>query len=259
LRTNRALCLLLLGGACVDQSAVTPNAPSVVVHAVLDASARDQVVKVQTTTGVETQQRDVSGARVTIETPNHGSVAGVEAPDTGAVTIQGVKPLISIVYKFSFAQLGGVVAGGTYGLHIVLPDGREVRGVTTVPSANATSTTTVLPLFDAARDTLSLAWPAARGASAFEVYIKSASSSFTMFADTTAAIPGGVDGVNGRGAFWPGLAHRAIVSAVDANFYDYYRRTSDFFTGRGVITHLDGAIGVFGSVVPVASYSFMVR
>lgn len=259
MRTNALLCLALFGSACVDQTGVTPNAKSVVIHAVLDASARDQFVIVQTTTGVESQQRDVIGATVSITTPSGAVLAGEQVQDTGAVTVKGVLPPVSTRYKFSFSRIGAIVPGGTYHLHVVVPDGREASGLTTVPSADPTSAVSPLPEFSYSRDTLSLAWHGSKGASAFEVYIESSRSSFSLFADTTVSVPGRAEDSNGRPAFWPGLAHRVAVSAVDANYYDYYRRTSDIFTGRGIITHLDGAVGVFGSIVPVALYSFTVR
>ncbi len=259
MRTDIVLGLALLAGACVDQTGITPNARTVVIHAVLDASANDQFVVVQTTTGLESQQRDATGATVIITTPSGGTVVAEQVQDTGAVTKTGVLPPVSTRYKFSFSRIGAIVPGGTYRLHVLVPDGREASGVTTVPSVDPISIVSPLPDFDYARDTLSLAWHASKGASAFEVYIESPRSSFSMFADTTASVPGRVDDSNGRPAFWPGLTHRVVVSAVDANYYDYYRRTSDFFTGRGIITHLDGAVGVFGSIVPVALYSFVVR
>jgi hypothetical protein len=35
---------------------------------------------------------------------------------------------------------------------------------------------------------------------------------------------------------------------TDTNYYDFVRSRSDPFTGRGFLNHLEGGIGVFGSV-----------
>jgi hypothetical protein len=41
------------------------------------------------------------------------------------------------------------------------------------------------------------------------------------------------------------LTHHLAVIAVDENYFDYYHRTSDFFTATGLVMHPEG-IGVFG-------------
>jgi hypothetical protein len=219
----------------------------------------DQTIIVQTTTGAEIQQKDVKGAHVTITSPGARTIVAAEVVDTAPSPFQGAPPTIRTRYRASFRDIGGVVGGATYTLHIVLPDGREVTGRTTVPSASLGTTVPTLPDLDRDRDTLSLVWPSARGAAAYEVYIVATYVAFNLFADTAVAIPGKAENDNGNYAFWPGLTHRVLVSAVDANYYDYYRRTSDFFSGRGIINHLDGAIGVFGSIAPIASYTLKVR
>ena len=251
------LSVALLGIACVDQTPVTPSANRVIVLAVIDPAVSDQTFIVQTTTGAENQQRDVQGARVTVTTPDAQTLVATEVPDTVPPRFKGDRVVINTRYHVSFASVGGIVPGGRYLLHIVLPDGREVNGATTVPVATM-SVGPALPDFDRYHDTLSLAWPAVRGAAAYEVFI-SAQTTFNVFSDTAIVIPGLAENEDGNPAFWPGLTNRIVVIAVDANYYDYYRRTSDIFSGRGLINHLDGGIGVFGSIAPVASYSLKVR
>ena len=257
MRTRSILCAGLLATACVDQTPVTPTANSVIVLAVIDASVNDQTFIVQTTTGAENQQRDVKGARVTITTPDGRTIPAAEVPDTIPPRFTGDARVINTRYRASFASVGGIALGGTYVLHVVLADGREVHGATTVP-VSATTTSPRLPDFDRRHDTLSLAWPPARGAAAYEVFI-SAQTTFNVFSDTAIVIPGLAENEDGNPAFWPGLTNRIVVNAVDANYYDYYRRTSDIFSGRGLINHLDGAIGVFGSIAPIASYTLVVH
>ena len=241
---------------------MTPTANSVIVEAVIDASTTDVRVIVQTTSGAQSQQKDVKGARLTITTPDARTLVGAEEQDTIPPRFVGAVPVVNTRYRVSFVDVGGVAPGGRYLLHITLPDGREVDGATTVPTIpNAADATRfpVLPDFKRESDTLSLTWRSAPGAAAYEVFVSSSRASFSLFADTSVALPGRAENSGGVAAFFPGLAHRVVVSAVDANYYDYYRRSSDFFSGLGIISRLDGAIGVFGSIAPVASYSFMVR
>lgn len=48
----------------------------------------------------------------------------------------------------------------------------------------------------------------------------------------------------------PGRYYQLTVAAADRSYFDFARSTSDRFTGRGFINHLEGGIGVFGSVDP---------
>jgi hypothetical protein len=48
------------------------------------------------------------------------------------------------------------------------------------------------------------------------------------------------------------------VSAVDVNYYDYYRAQSDPFAGAPP-SHLTGAVGVFGAYVPMLGGQLQVR
>ena len=40
---------------------------------------------------------------------------------------------------------------------------------------------------------------------------------------------------------------------MDRDYYDYYRRGRDLFTNGGPLVHLTGAVGVSGSIVPLAA------
>ena len=73
-------------------------------------------------------------------------------------------------------------------------------------------------------------------------------------------MPGTAEGVNSNTvAFASGRTHQLAVIAVDENYFDYYRGTSDFSTATGLVMHLDGGIGVFGSVVTVATRTIVVK
>jgi hypothetical protein len=49
--------------------------------------------------------------------------------------------------------------------------------------------------------------------------------------------------------FIPGFPQIVTVSAVDANYYDWFRTHNDRLSGTGLISRIDGGIGVFGSLV----------
>jgi hypothetical protein len=127
-----AVCLV----ACVEDTPVTPAAHDLIVHAILDAGARDQYVIVQSTDGSFAGQVAVAGATVTMTLPNGATVAAGEEADSNVA--QGVQkqPVISPVYHFALDRLGiSLVPGGTYQLRVAVPDGRVVTGRTTIPNA----------------------------------------------------------------------------------------------------------------------------
>jgi hypothetical protein len=43
-----------------------------------------------------------------------------------------------------------------------------------------------------------------------------------------------------------------LIAAADSNFYDYYRTQNDPFTGSGIISRVQGAVGLFGSLATVS-------
>jgi hypothetical protein len=61
---------------------------------------------------------------------------------------------------------------------------------------------------------------------------------------------------DGRTVFRAGAYYLFTAAALDTNYFDFVRSGGDPFTGRGFINHLDGAVGVFGSVAP---YIFQIK
>lgn len=260
-RSRRAVILAALAGAaCVEQNPVSPNANAVVVHAVLDASANNQYVVVQTTDGRIISQKAVGGASVTILTPDGRSLAADEVRDSTFIPRTSDEPPIATYYRISLDRFGvALLSGSTYRLHITLPDGREVTGATTIPAFTPRAVLGLPQTLARSTESLTLAWPRVVGASAYDVTVSSSKTTYEVFSDTSIVLPGTTRTPNGTLAFNPGLTHQVVVSAVDANYYDYYRRSSDILTGAGPIIHLTGAVGVFGSIVPLGSGTLMVR
>ena len=196
---------------------------------------------------------------VTIATPDGRTLTGVERRDTAAVAGFVPFPKVTTIYDVD-AGGAGLIPGGTYQLRVVVPDGRTVTGRTTIP--NAVPSTTALPAqtFDRTRDTISLQWSRVAGARSYQVFIRSTAGSYSLFADTSVVLPGSLQRLdNGEDAFERRVTHQLAVIAVDANYFDYYHRTSDFTTATGLVMHLDGGIGVFGSVVTLATRTIVVQ
>ena len=58
--------------------------------------------------------------------------------------------------------------------------------------------------------------------------------------------------------FIPGFPQAVTVSAVDANYYDWYRTHNDALLGTGLINRVSGGLGVFGSLVRLRFEDFHV-
>ena len=200
----------------------------------------------------------------------------MERRDTTAVTGFVPFPAVTTIYDVDVGG-GGLIPGGTYQLRVVAPDGRTVTGRTTIP--NAVSSTAAAPTqsIDRNLDTVSLQWArvAARGAIRSS-FVRPASTYSLFAADTSVALPGTAQDVSGPSlsactdreqpttqCVYVRVRERAHVQlaviAVDENYFGYYHRTSDFFSATGLVMHLDGGIGVFGSVVIVATRTIVVK
>jgi uncharacterized protein DUF4249 len=274
---NTRLAIFVLAAAataCAETTSLSPDANTLIVHAVLDPGVQHQIIVVQMTTGALDQQRQVTGAVVTIATPDGRTLTAVERRDTAAVTGFVPFPTVTTIYDLDVGG-AGLIPGGMYQLRVVVPDGRTVTGRTTIP--NAVPSTTALPTqtIDRTRDTVSIQWPRVAGARSYQVFVHSRVSTYTVFGDTSVALPGTAESTNGNSArckavsipatiacsfaFVSGLTHQLAVIAVDENYFDYYRSTSDFSSVTGLVMHLDGGIGVFGSVVTVAAGTIVVK
>jgi hypothetical protein len=260
LATRLALLVLAAAAtACVETTAVSPDAHTLVVHAVLDPGVQHQIIVVQATTGVVETQAEVRGALVTLETPDGRTLTAVERRDTASVTDDIPFPSVTTVYDVDVGA-AGLITGGTYQLRVVAPDGRTVTGRTTIPNAVPSTTITPTQTIDMMRDTVWLEWSRVPGARGYQVFLSSEEGTYSLFADTSVVLPGTVKGLEAQWVtFVSGLTHQLAVIAVDENYFDYYHRTSDFSTATGLVMHLEGGIGVFGSVVTVARRTIVVK
>jgi len=254
----------LILAACINLENPTPPTPSrLVVHAVLDARVSLQMILVarsrggvqQTAAGSVSDDEPVAGATVTVTAPNGTVMIATEGPANS--------PLSGTAgtYFYTPSQSGVALAGGgTYRLFVRTPAGEEATGTTTLPLPPTGGPTTVpSSSFSRQSDTLRLRWPSAGGARSYELLIRSRpAGEYRIFTDTTAAVPGTTLTINGDTLFPIGGRVTVLVSAVDANYYDYYRAQSDPFAGTAP-SHLTGAVGVFGSITPVLTTQLTVR
>jgi hypothetical protein len=244
--SNAARCALALASlacGCVELTPLEPGASVVVVHAVLNPADSVQQFVVQRTVDGRSFALSVTGATVTLTAPDGTAIVAAEGMSAGD-TLRFVHPMP--VYKIAS---GALTSGRPYRLHVVLPSGEIVDGATTIPDAVPAIVTTQRRM-NVRTDTLRLSWPRVQGARAYEVRVFTLFTSYVTYVDTSIVLPGLA--VNGEGrVFQPGFAHEVTVSAVDANYYEYFRRNSDPFTGTALPTSLSGAVGVFGSVVPI--------
>jgi hypothetical protein len=250
-----ALCL-----ACVQNTPLESAASTLVVHAVLNPSVRDQFVVVQRTVDGAPSAAAVPGATVTLTAPDGRVFTATELHDTTVARSTPGGPALKLVYRVSLDQYhASLVPGATYALRVGLPTGEEVIGTTTIPNTVATTEVPTPQAFDPGRDTLRLSWVRSTAVSVYEARVQSGVNVYATFADSNIALPGTLRTLDGKAVFASGLMHDVIVSAVDPNYYAYYRTNSDPFTGTPVVGNLTGAVGVFGSMVEVVVRKLDVR
>ena len=242
------------GAGCVSEQLIAPTATQYVVHAVLDPSSPVQVIRVeQAVTG---QPDDVygipcvRGALVTITTPE-GVVMEADSPSDDSPPC----------FDYTVTPAGhGVtlVPGASYHLRVVVPGGATVTGVTTIPGATATSTLGPLEPFSWTRDSLVVAVVRVPGATTHQLRVRARYRTFSRFLDGRTVVPGTQRNDYGDRVFNAGDTAMVTVAAVDDNYYDYYRTSSDPLGGSPTVSRLAGGWGVFGSIVVVERRALVV-
>jgi len=236
----------------------------VLVHSVLDLSKTAQVVVLERTLKDPFLGYAIRNAAVTIRTPNGESFGAVEIPpDTNAQ--RALEEPAEYMFTTSGSSLG-FSPGATYELYIETQQGDTIRGVTTIPTAVPAFTPTLVGRFDRLSDTLRYQWPRVPGARGYEVgiYVESTSrgafrKSWSVFTDTAVVIPGNAENLEtGNGAFPINTRVTVVVAAVDENYHTYYQAAIGPFTGAPE-SRLEGALGVFGSMVPILVRRYDVR
>jgi hypothetical protein len=155
------------------------------------------------------------------------------------------------VYRFALPG-GSLERNATYRLSILTAKGEVVKGETVVPGGSV-ATDAESRAFDRNGEPALLEWPAAAGARSYYVRIETPFGPRAFFTDgTQVRLPGSLRNVDLRTlphVFIPGFPQAVTVSAVDSNFYDWYRTHNDALSGEGLANRVTGAYGFFGSLV----------
>ena len=245
---------------------VASPAAAIVVHAVLNPDAPEQVVLVESSLTGRVDIND--GLKFDpldpIRTAGGSPISGADVrllPDGDSVGVRATETLVRtrgtgryVVPRVALA----IQPGRRYRLRVRTVDGRDATGETLVPGAPPGWTVgagaTPLPVvLDRSRDTLQLRWSAVRDARTYAIRIETPYGPWALFADSTQfTLSGGLRNFFAPGlpsVWFPGFVQTASVLAVDANFYDYNRSGNDPFGGTGLISSVRGGLGVFGSVL----------
>ena len=262
--------LALLGvalAACdIERVAITPTPSVIALHGMLSATAATQVVLLENTRNgtiqfigppidlpdpvVSDQGVAVSDALVMLESPGgQVFIAREDYTTRGDGAGRGI-------YRFTLPG-SSLARNAPYKLSVRTQKGELLTAQTSVPGGAAAPDApgAVTPLFDRSRDTLLLQWPASPGARSYFVRVETPFGPRSFFTESThVRLPGGLRNTDLDAiprVFIPGFPQTVTVSAVDSNYYDWYRTKNDGITGEGLVNRVQGGIGVLGSLVRV--------
>jgi hypothetical protein len=261
--------LMALLAACELEKVGIPRTEArVAMHSVLSASAATQVVLLERTRNgsvsiigppfdlgdpvVTDEGIAESGARVSLTTPDGQTLVAREDKEVRGDGKGGG------IYRFELPG-SSLVRGATYRLTVLTTKGETLTAETSVPEGDA-ALTPVQRVFDRVEDTVMLDWPAAPGARSYFVRIESPFGPMSFFTDSTRVrLTGALRNLDLQAlprVFFPGFPQAVTVSAVDSNYYDWYRTNNDLFSGTGLINRVTGGLGVFGSLVRLRFENF---
>jgi Domain of unknown function (DUF4249) len=278
---RRLLLVILIAplfGCKLTEVTVAQGEPRVVVQAVLSVGAPQQIVVVERSQsgsayGSTTQDVPPGEPRLPIGGATVILTHEGPSPCTSPVDTLRAANARSGVYMTDSAAVGtpfcSLEAGDRVGLRVETPDGTVVTGATLIPGARQVSvrlsTDSAMAVGDSLdvdrqRDTIRVAVDGILArAIQVEVRQRDDPDSLVMFLFTDSlgiALPANLvnpfegDNKTGDPIFAVGTTYVLTVAVADSNYFDFVRSGSDPITGRGFLNHLDGGIGVFGSVAP---------
>jgi hypothetical protein len=271
LSSERLAALLLLVSACQIEKVDIPRTEArVSMHGVLSASAATQVVLLERTrTGsvyliappfdladpvVSDEGIAEKGALVRMTTPS-GQTLFAREDNTVRADGKGAG-----IYRFSLPG-AALERNGTYRISVRTTKGELLTAETSVPGGVAAGVAEQR-VFDRARDTVIVEWPAAAGARGYFVRIETPFGPRSFFTDRTQVrLTGDLRNTELSAlprVFVPGFPQAVTVSAVDSNYYDWYRTHNDPLSGTGLVSRVQGGLGVFGSLVRLRFQEFRV-
>jgi len=259
--------LVLLGSACeIEKVAIQRPPTQLALHGVLSATASSQVVLLEHTRNGSVQliapPFDVTDPVVSDEgIAETGAIVTLQAP-TGELFTAAEDNTTRVDGKgqgiYRFALPGSALQrNAPYRLAVLTKSGATLTAETSVPGGTAVDDPApgFLPdaLFDRTRDTMDLRWTAVTGARSYFVRVETPYGPLSFFTESTfVRLPGmlrNTDVTSLPRVFVPGFPQTVTISAVDSNYYDWYRTHNDAISGEGLVNRVQGGIGVFGSLV----------
>lgn len=254
---------LVLAACTFDEITIAKTVPTVVVHAVLNPATTTQVMLLERTlTGTVTLHDTAFDVNNPIATaggiPINGATADIT--DSTGRRVIGVEDHLANgtatgVYRFTFTA--PLRFGARYQLHVHTLTGEDITAETRIPKPTTTSTGALSRTLNRDRDTLLVQWNASANTRAYALRVESPFGPFFLFTDSTRLRLGGelrnLFSNDLRRVFIPGFRQDVLVGAADSNFYDYYRTNNDPFTGSGIISRVNGGLGLFGSFVTLTT------
>ena len=260
-RLGLVAAAVFLAGCEFERVGIPRTEAFVAMHAVLSPSAATQVVLLERTRNgsvfivappfdladpvVSDEGIAETGALVRLITPAGDTLLAREDNTVrGDGKGQGI-------YRFALPG-SALQRGATYRLVVRTTRDEILTAGTTVPAGDA-DTLRDAAGFDRSRDTIALSWAEAAGARAYLVRIETPFGPRTFFTGgTSLRLPGDLRNTDVDElphVFFPGFPQAVTVSAVDSNFYDWYRSSNNTLTGAGLINRVEGGLGLFGSIV----------
>lgn len=227
------------------------------MHGVLSATSSTQVVLLERTRTGTVASYDLvdpvvssalaeGNAQVFLTTPDGQTLAAVEDN-----SLPGSRGRGKGIYRLDLPG-NALIRGASYSLSVMTVGGDLLSAETTVP-AGAVADVAEQVAFNRDRDTLFLEWPASPGARSYFVRVETPFGPRSFFTDSTRVhLTGELRNLQAQGlprVFIPGFPQAVTVSAVDSNYYDWFRTHSDRLSAEGLISRINGGIGVFGSLV----------
>ena len=248
--------------ACEIEKVEIPRPERLVaLHGVLSASAPSQVVLLERTRNGSV---DVRAPSFELESPlgsdsgiaENGAIVTMTTP-SGATLVAREDNTIVLgaagggVYRFDLPGTA-LERSGTYRLSVLTRAGEKLAAATTVPGG--TPALVAEPrTFDRAADELIVEWPTTPGARSYFVRVETPYGPRAFFTnETRVRLSGDLRNADLDAlphVFIPGFPQTVTVSAVDSNYYDWFRTHNDALSGAGVINRVSGGLGVFGSLV----------
>ena len=263
-----AATLAFVSACELNDVKITSPKAAVVVHAVLNPDADEQVLLVESSlTGlVSINDKLKYNALDPIRTAGGSPITGADVRLYGGADTIGARATETTLSgrgtgRYSVARtLLSIEPGRAYRLRVRTIDGVTVTGTTTVPTANSgwsrgVGSSSTAASLSRATDTLTLNWQKTAGTATYSIRVETPDGPWFLFSDSTRfTLPGHLRNFFAEGlpsVWYPGFIQPLSVIAVDRNFYDYNRTANDPFGGTGLISSIDGGVGLFGSILPI--------